>query len=357
MIKFSIVVPVYNTPCRYLRKCLNSIMAQTYTNREILVVDDGSTNAETLKLLSKLSDQVTVFHKSNEGQASARNLGIDSADGGYIIFIDSDDYWLSDSLLLDAARLLEESWADVLSFSYTEFFDEAVPLTYCDGSLPRAKVFGKTKEESLKALLRSSRKTFSSVTHTKIIKTEFLRKNGIRFVEKINNEDTYFTVRLLQLAETFDRLNKVGYAFRRSNMDSDTQGGGVERQLKIERDMITVFDMMFMNGEPAKLVLDFLGSSFVYWMGKTARLQAMNEQRVYNDIRRMQKYSYVMCCSSRWYVKVMGYLTSVAGLPFALWLLGFYLRINCHHMLSINRKTGRSRKYYTPRLKDLQSKP
>ena len=232
MIKFSVVVPVYNTPCRYLRKCLNSIMAQTYRNKEIIVVDDGSTNTETLKLISKLPDQVTVLHKSNGGQASARNLGIDNADGGYIIFIDSDDYWLSDSLLSDAAKLLKESHADVLSFSYAEFFDENAQLKYCDGSLSRTKVFGKTREEFLKTLLKSSRKTFSSVTHTKIIKTELLRKNEIRFVEKINNEDTYFTVCLLQHAETFDRLNKIGYAFRRSNLDSDTQGGGGRTSVK-----------------------------------------------------------------------------------------------------------------------------
>ena len=335
MIKFSVIVPVYNTPRRYLCKCIQSIMAQTYRNKEVIVVDDGSTNEDTLNILSKLPNQVTVLYKPNGGKASALNLGMDHANGGYLIFIDSDDYWLSDSLLSDIALLLEESHADVLSFSYAEFFDETGHLGYDVGTLPRSRVFGKTKAEAMKALLKSSRTVFSSVTHTKVIRAELLWKNKIRFVEKINNEDTYFTIQLIQTAETFDRLNKTGYAFRRNNMDSDTQRS--ESQLKIERDMITVFDMLFADGEPEETVLDFLGSSFAYWMGKAARLKAMDNQDVYVDIQRMRKYSYVMRCSSRWYVKVMGILASEIGLAFALWLLGVYLRINSHHMLSINR--------------------
>lgn len=337
-IKFSVIVPVYNTPTKYLRKCLDSILTQTYKNIEILIIDDGSTSIETLNLLSELETKATVIHKANEGQATARNLGIDNANGDYIIFIDSDDYWISSSLLSDIAKLLEESYADLLSFSYIEFFDEYKEFRYCNGTLPRKKVVGKSKEKSLKVLLKSSRKTFSSVTHTKVIKMELLKKHGIRFEEKINNEDTYFTAQLIQVAETYDRLNKVGYAFRRSNLNSDTQNA--ERQLKIERDMITVFNLLYSDGEPIKPIIDFLGSSFIYWMGKVTRLQAMNNSSVKNDIQKMNKYSYVMRRSSRWYVKTMGYFTLITGLPFALRILRLYLQLNRHHVLSINRKVN-----------------
>lgn len=336
MIKFSIIIPVYNTPYKYLKKCIDSVRFQTYSNVEVIVVDDGSTNSETIQILSKLSNKMLVIHKSNGGQATARNLGIDNATGDYLIFIDSDDYWISDTLLSDIAQLLDISYADILSFSYAEFFDESKRLSYCKGSLSRSKIYGKSKEKAVKELLKSSRKTFSSVMHTKAIKTEFLKKYNIRFEEKINNEDTLFTAQLIQLAETYDRLNKVGYAFRRNNLDSDTQSS--IKQLKIERDMITVFDYLLVDGSPTEIILDFLGSSFVYWMGKVARLQAMKCPDLNNDIQEMEKYRYVMCHSSRWYIRMMGYITSIIGIPASLWILGVYLRINRRHVLSISRK-------------------
>ena len=335
MIKVSVIIPVYNTPYKYLKKCIDSVLSQTYFNIEVIIVDDGSTHFETLHILSKLSNKILVIHKLNGGQATARNLGIAYATGDYLIFIDSDDYWLSETLISDIVELLDSSCADLLSFSYAKFFDESQRLSYCKGSLPRSKIYGKPKEKAVKELLKSSRKTFSSVMHTKVIKAELLRRHNICFEEKINNEDTLFTIQLIQFAKTYDRLNKVGYAFRRNNLDSDTQSS--IKQLKIERDMIKVFDYLFVDGSATEIILDFLGSSFVYWMGKVVRLQAMECPDLNNDIQAMEKYRYVMFHSSRWYIRMMGYIT-IIGLPASLWILGIYLRVNRHHVLSISRK-------------------
>lgn len=89
----SIIVPVYNCE-NYLLKCMHSIIAQTYTNLEIILVDDGSTDAsgDICEEIASKDNRVTVIHKSNGGPASARNKGIDCANGSYIMFIDSDDF-------------------------------------------------------------------------------------------------------------------------------------------------------------------------------------------------------------------------------------------------------------------------
>lgn len=92
-VKISVIVPVYNAE-KYLRRCVDSILAQTFTDFELLLVDDGSTDAS-----GKICDEyasadarVRVFHKPNGGVSSARNLGLDNARGEWIAFADSDDY-------------------------------------------------------------------------------------------------------------------------------------------------------------------------------------------------------------------------------------------------------------------------
>lgn len=89
----SVIVPVYNTGL-YLRRCIESIIAQDYDNLEIIIVDDGSTDLNTVKLCDELAreyDNVSTYHKANGGQSSARNYGISVSKGEYIGFIDSDD--------------------------------------------------------------------------------------------------------------------------------------------------------------------------------------------------------------------------------------------------------------------------
>lgn len=89
----SVVVPVYNTK-EYLERCVKSLLAQTYTDMEIILVDDGSTDGsgEICDRFAAGEQRIRVFHKENGGSSSARNLGIDNAKGDYIGFVDSDDY-------------------------------------------------------------------------------------------------------------------------------------------------------------------------------------------------------------------------------------------------------------------------
>lgn len=89
----SVIVPVYNTK-EYLERCINSLLLQTYSDMEIILVDDGSTDGsgELCDRFAAGDLRVRVFHKENGGSSSARNLGIDNAKGDYIGFVDSDDY-------------------------------------------------------------------------------------------------------------------------------------------------------------------------------------------------------------------------------------------------------------------------
>ena len=89
----TIVVPIYNSS-KYLSRCINSIINQTYQNLEIILVNDGSTD-NSLDICNEYANKdnrIKVIHKDNSGAAASRNVGINHAMGNYIAFVDSDDY-------------------------------------------------------------------------------------------------------------------------------------------------------------------------------------------------------------------------------------------------------------------------
>lgn len=89
----SVIIPVYNTE-KYLERCISSVVTQSYKNLEIFLVDDGSTDrsSEICDNWAERDSRIHVCHKINEGPGAARNIGIKMSEGGYITFIDSDDW-------------------------------------------------------------------------------------------------------------------------------------------------------------------------------------------------------------------------------------------------------------------------
>ena len=91
--KISVIVPVYNVE-QYLPRCIESILAQTYNDFELLLINDGSSDnsGNICDEYAKNNSRVRVFHKENGGVSSARNMGLDNAQGEYVVFVDSDDF-------------------------------------------------------------------------------------------------------------------------------------------------------------------------------------------------------------------------------------------------------------------------
>lgn len=110
----SVIVPVYNVE-PYLRKCLDSILAQTYQDLEILIIDDGSTDGsgKICDEYPEKDERIRVFHTENKGLSAARNLGLDNATGDWIGFIDSDD-WIEPDMYEVLIKRAEETGADVV---------------------------------------------------------------------------------------------------------------------------------------------------------------------------------------------------------------------------------------------------
>ena len=117
----SIIVPIYNVE-NYLAECINSVLAQTYTNFELLLVNDGSTDNSGLicEGFSIKDNRIRVFNKDNGGLSSARNYGIERAIGEYVIFLDSDDYWMNDRVLENLLSIAHYTKADIVRGEYIE---------------------------------------------------------------------------------------------------------------------------------------------------------------------------------------------------------------------------------------------
>lgn len=120
----SIIVPIYNVE-QYLRRCVDSILSQTYSNLEIILVDDGSPDEcpRMCDEYARIDERVRVIHKDNGGLSSARNAGLDIMNGNYVMFIDSDDYLAVNTV----ECILEESLnycADIVTFKFVKVYDD-----------------------------------------------------------------------------------------------------------------------------------------------------------------------------------------------------------------------------------------
>lgn len=112
----SIIIPVYNVE-KYILQCISSVLAQDYSNIEIIVVDDGSTDDSVQKLKTFNDTRLKIYSRENSGVSASRNFGIKKATGKYIYFLDSDD-WIESSLIGSCVPLMESTNHDLLYFNY-----------------------------------------------------------------------------------------------------------------------------------------------------------------------------------------------------------------------------------------------
>lgn len=178
-VKYSFVVPIYNVE-DYLHRCLNSILAQTYKDYEIILVDDGSTDRSRAiadEYGSRYPEQICVEHQTNSGQGVARNKGIALAQGEYIVMVDSDDY-ISEKLLETANRYLDKYEDDILIFNY--IVEEA------DGS-QRIEYLHHTKDHS--PITQKEYIFEAPAPWNKIFKADLFKNTDVRFPERIFYED------------------------------------------------------------------------------------------------------------------------------------------------------------------------
>lgn len=201
--KFSMIVPVYNVEA-YLDDCLTSLQSQEYTDFEVICVNDGSTDGsrEILSEWESRFPQLKVIDRENGGLSAARNTGLETASGDYVVFVDSDD-WVESTML---SRLAEEAHGeDMICFACRKS-DSGATDTLIPEQNDGWSYYNRHALEH--------REVPFVCVWQRCYRREFLLKNGLHFREGILHEDNEFTPRACMKAESIKVIPDVLYNYR-----------------------------------------------------------------------------------------------------------------------------------------------
>ena len=211
----SVIIPVYNVE-KYVAKCLDSVIAQTYRDLEIIIVDDGATDSsgKICDEYASKDERIQVIHKSNGGLSSARNAALDIATGEYIAFVDSDDYLALEAFEKCHTKLVETG-ADVCMFSHCTINDAGCT----PHNLPLEKDFYSTNEVKDFILPKFFGKTdadaeLEGFVCRQIFKKEIIGELRFRSEREYFAEDIVFDLEVYGKVSSFCIVNEPLYYYR-----------------------------------------------------------------------------------------------------------------------------------------------
>ena len=247
----SILIPVYNVE-PYISKCIQSVMAQTYTGEmECIIVDDcGSDNSIAIakQLIDGYNGSIDfkiMHHVHNRGLAAARNTAVAAANGEFIIHVDSDD-WIESTMVEELVKKQQETDADIVSCNAIAHYPNSEdPLIEADYA---------SKDEMMSGIIKM---TLDHVIWRRLIRTTLSKDNNISAVEGVNiGEDHYTMPRLLFYAKTFAKCDKALYHYNCINVSSYMQSSSTSfnfKRYQNDRDSIGILISFFSVHDPKYL--------------------------------------------------------------------------------------------------------
>lgn len=253
----SVIVPVYNVE-KYVDRCINSLLAQE-VNKEIIIVDDGSTDSSSVIVDRYLSKDCKVIHQRNRGLSAARNRGLEEATGDYILFVDSDDYILDGSLKKILAVIEENRYDIYVGYAEAEIQMENkvciknkinynLPIQLYDGA------------DYLQTVLKQKQCTLCAQYN--FYSSVFIRKNSLAFIEGKLHEDELWTPTCFLKAET---IYNTGEFFYRH---CEREGSITHGKSKIKN----ALDLISICGYLEKLIISSDGRTLKYLEDRMAML-------------------------------------------------------------------------------------
>lgn len=244
--KLSLIIPVYNTE-NFLRECIESILHQKFQNFEIILIDDGSTDSsgEICEEYVAKDSRLQVYHILNNGQAAARNLGIDKAKGEYIGFVDSDD-WIDSHMFEKLIGEANRTKCEIIACNFYIMDKEGKFSPYTKN--PKNRIF--SKDDAMLEIINNSILTFSPCN--KIYKKELFRE--VRFNEGIIFEDMDISYRLIYKSSSVAYLEDALYYYR-YNINSTLRAKFSLKRLDSLQVMQNMYDFYKVNCPKEALVV------------------------------------------------------------------------------------------------------
>ena len=282
MPQISVIVPVYNTE-KYLHCCIDSILAQTFTDFELLLIDDGSkdNSGKICDGYAIKDSRVRVFHKENGGVSSARNIGLDNAKGKWITFVDSDDF-------------IDSTMLETLYFSID---DNDLVLSY-------GKILGEIEEEKysrgLVTALNFSELFTKYNMHKRTSPWGKLYKSGeIRFCEGMHiGEDALFLYKNMIRAQKILISDYKGYYYRAEVEGSLTKKiNNVDSELLGYNKIRMIIDELILNRQ-----MDAIAISNLKWLVATYVRRVLNSL-YHNELKREERLGLLSKVNIETYIK------------------------------------------------------
>lgn len=278
MSKVSVIIPVYNA-ATYLDRCVGSFLGQSLSDYELILVDDGSTDASRVMCddYARQYNNVFVIHQTNQGVSAARQTGLNSAGGKYFIFADPDD-WVEPKMLEELVYKADVSDADVLICDF--FVDARKTIINYESQLPSNLSPKSVLRQILVGELHGS-------TCNKLYRMETIRKYDISFPNNINFcEDLWFNCRLLMHDEI--RVGYLGKAFYHYDFYTNSTGLSRKFSSKSLQDYRSFTGFIFKNLE----VKSETESEISFFLKKQTKRIAFRSdcksedyRRIYPDLR------------------------------------------------------------------------
>ena len=317
--KFSIIVPVYNVE-EYVAKCITAVLEQSYKDFELILIDDGSKDSslDICNEYKNKDNRIKVIPKSNGGASSARNAGLDNAEGEYIIFIDSDDYWNGKDVLQNLSNIIDNGQPDIIVFRCLNW-NLSTDKKVVDLPEYNFDIINKNDvEKTVHYLFSEKQLPGGPVSLT--VKRSLIEKNGIRFIEGIKGEDYDWNFNLLLNAKSITAVNDVNYVYRQSRKGSVT----TTADLKSIKDLM--FTVKKWNIESEKIenseikadVKNYLAHIYSTALVICYRINA-DEKNEAIDL--LKEYSFVLKYGYWRRLKIINILVSTLGIKTTIWLL------------------------------------
>ena len=264
--KISVIIPVYNVE-KWLNKCIDSILNQSYENFEIILVNDGSTDKskDICDKYSKEDNRVKVFDILNSGQSVARNIGLKEAKGDYILFIDSDDYISDKAIIEKFINILDNNEYDFIYTSYCRFEDgndekitEILPINLTNDDI-------KNKEGKDILIDLINKNSFHHAPYLKVCRKDFIIKNKLYFREGYYHEDAEWSFKVFYYAKNLFIYDKPWYMRRmRENSTITSRNEKVVCKKLCDR-LIIADDLInfFQKENPSEVIIEDLVR--MYW--------------------------------------------------------------------------------------------
>ena len=292
MPKFSIIVPVYNVE-EYLKECVQSVIHQTFTDWELILVDDGSSD-NSYQICCDFShedDRIKVIHQENGGASKARNNGIKHFVGDYIIFLDSDDFYNDADALSILNNKINISKSDVVIFGCTDFNmitgETNISRTGYNLELINRNIYNDTMHYLLSNKLIPGGPTIFCIRRSVLI------DNNIYFKESIQDEDYDFVLSVFSNCNSISAIDNPFYSYRKGRAESVTGASNIKMIYGIE---YTVNKWIPLGEKIENEIIrtDFLNYiAFIYSTGFVI-CGRLNSQDRKDALKIMNKYKYVL---------------------------------------------------------------